>query len=283
MKTSTEQDYQQRIVRTLVFIEEHLDDALELEQVAGVACFSEFHFHRIFRGLVGESLKAYVRRLRLERAARDLKRLDQPITDLAFNAGFESHEAFTRAFSEMFGAPPSAYRAAHRPPPLSPSGAHFEDTLGYHLPLPASQLPAVELKDLPAMRLLFTRHVGPYAEVGRAWGRLMSFAGMRGLFSADMKMIGLVRDDPEITQAEKVRYDACITVGGSVEAQGEFGVVEFAPSRYAVTAHRGPYEGMDTTYRQLYGGWLPSSGYEPADAPAFEQYMNSPQTARPED
>ena len=65
MKPSTEQDYRERIVRTLVYIQQHLDDELELEQVAGVAAFSSFHFHRIFRGLIGETLKEHIRRLRL--------------------------------------------------------------------------------------------------------------------------------------------------------------------------------------------------------------------------
>ena len=281
VKTSTEQDYQQRIVRTLVYIQEHLDDALELEQVAAVAAFSQYHFHRVFRGLVGESLKTYIRRLRLERAARDLKHLGDPITQLAFAAGFENHESFTRAFGEMFGTSPSAYRQAHKPPPQSPSGTHFEDTAGFHFADP--HRPPVKIKDLPRMRLLFLRHVGPYAEVSRAWGRLMSWAGMRGLFGPAMQMIGIVHDDPEITPQDKIRYDAAITVDRKVEPEGEFGAVEFAASKYAVLEHRGPYEAMDAAYRQLYGGWLPRSGYELADAPAFELYLNSPQMARPED
>ena len=98
MKQSTEQDYRERIVRTLVYIQQHLDDDLELDKVAGVAAFSSFHFHRIFRGLVGETLKEHTRRLRLERAARNLKLSAEPITQTALEAGFETHESFTRAF-----------------------------------------------------------------------------------------------------------------------------------------------------------------------------------------
>src|SRR5258708_37929168 len=98
MKPSTEQDYHQRIVRTLMYIQEHLDDALKLDHVAGVAAFSSFHFHRIFRGLVGETMKEYVRRLRLERAARDLKPLDETITQKALQAGFAAPGTFTQAF-----------------------------------------------------------------------------------------------------------------------------------------------------------------------------------------
>jgi len=165
MRPSTAQDYRERIVRTLVYIQEHLDDALELDQVASVAAFSSFHFHRIFRGFVGETLKEYVRRLRLERAARNLKRLDEPIIEIALQAGFETHESFTRAFGDMFGIPPSSYRTAHQPAPESESGTHLDDVSGYHPP-DYGDLPPVEVKELPPMRLVFLRHVSPYNQVG---------------------------------------------------------------------------------------------------------------------
>src|SRR5947209_7922291 len=98
MKPSTEQDYRERIVRVVLHIQRHLDDELDLDRLASVAAFSRFHFHRIFRGMTGETVYAYVRRIRLERAAGQLKHLDQPITEIALNAGFEAHESFTRAF-----------------------------------------------------------------------------------------------------------------------------------------------------------------------------------------
>jgi AraC family transcriptional regulator len=113
MKASTEQDYNERIVRTLGYIQRHLDKELELEDLASAANFSRFHFHRVFHGLVGESVKEYIRRLRLERAAQKLKRQGSPVTDIAFEAGFETHESFTRAFGAMLGVSPSGYRAAH--------------------------------------------------------------------------------------------------------------------------------------------------------------------------
>jgi AraC family transcriptional regulator len=272
MKPSTEQDYHERIVRTLVYLQQHLDDALSLEQVAAVAAFSSFHFHRIFRGLVGETMKEYVRRLRLERAARDLKRLDEPITQIALQAGFETHESFTRAFGDMFGLSPSAYRAAHKPEPDS----------SYHPP-DYGDVPPVEVNDLAPMRLVFLRHVGPYDQVGTTWGRLMTWVGMRGLFGPSMKLLGIVYDDPDVTPPDKVRYEAAVTVSGLVQPEGEFGVVEFPAGSYGVVTHKGPYEELGKTYQKIYGGWLPRSGYRLRDSPAFEQYLNSPQNTKPED
>jgi AraC family transcriptional regulator len=280
MKPSTEQDYHERIVRTLVYIQQHLDDVLKLEQVAAVAAFSSFHFHRIFRGLVGETMKEYVRRLRLERAARDLKRIDEPITQIALQAGFETHESFTRAFGDMFGLSPSAYRTAHKHE--SESGTHLNDASVYHPP-DYGDVPRVEVEDLPAMSLVFLRHVGPYNQVGATWGRLMTWAGMRGLLGPNMKLLGIVYDDPEVTPLDKVRYEAAVAVSRPVQPEGEFGVMELGGGSYAVVTHKGPYEELGKTYQRVYGGWLPKSGRHLRDVPAFEQYLNSPQNTKPED
>ena len=282
MKPSTGQDYHERIIRTLVYIQEHLDDELELEQVAAVAAFSRFHFHRIFRGLAGETLGEYIRRLRLERAARNLKHLGDPITQIALQAGFETHESFTRAFGDMFGISPSAYRAGHRCAPEPDAGAHADDASGYHPP-DYTDIPPVEVRDLPPMRVVFLRHVGPYDQVGATWGRLMAWTGRRGLLGPGMRLIGIVHDDPDVTPPEKVRYDAAVAVSRPVRPEGEFGVMEIAGGSYAVVTHKGPYLGLGKVYQRIYGGWLPGSGRQLRDAPAFEEYLNSPRDTRPED
>ena len=282
MKPTTEQDYRERIVRTLMFIQDHLDDSVDLDQAAAAAACSRFHFHRIFRAFVGESLAEYVRRLRLERAARSLKLHDEPITQIAFSAGFETHESFTRAFNAMFGVSPSAYRTAHSPAPESLSGTHFNDFSGYRPPA-VGEPSAPEIKQLAPMKLVFLRHVGPYSQVGPTWGRLMAWAGPRGLLGPNMKMIGIVHDDPGVTPEEKIRYDAAVAVNRPVAPEGDIGVTDLPGGKYAVFTHMGPYDGLGQAYQQIYGGWLPKNGFQLRDTPAFEQYMNSPQNTRLED
>lgn len=276
MKASTEQDYQARIVRTLVHIQEHLDDSLELEDVAAVAVFSRFHFYRIFRGLVGETLKEHIRRLRLERAARSLKRLDEPVNQIALQAGFDTHESFTRAFGDMFGISPSAYRTAHKPSPETASGIHFGDVSSYHAP-DYGDVSSVEVRELTPMRLVFLRHVGPYNQVGATWSRLIAWVATHGLWGPTIKLIGIVHDDPDITPQGKIRYDAAVRVTGDVQPEGEFGVMDFAGRTYGVVTHKGSYDGLGKTYHRIYGGWLPKSEYQLRDEPAFEHYLNSPQ------
>src|SRR5688572_4447608 len=118
MRSRTEQAYKERLLRVLVYIQQHLDEAIELDDLARVAHFSPYHFHRLFRGMVGESVMEHIRRLRLERAAHRLKLSDQPVTQIAFDAGYETHEAFTRAFRAMFDESPSQFRKTHQALPF---------------------------------------------------------------------------------------------------------------------------------------------------------------------
>ena len=98
MKPRTEQTYNERILGVLVYIQQHLDEAMSRDELARVAYFSPYHFHRVFHGMVGESVKEHVRRLRLERAAHRLKFGDHSVTRIAFDAGYEALESFSRKF-----------------------------------------------------------------------------------------------------------------------------------------------------------------------------------------
>ncbi len=114
MKQDTRQDYEERMLRVLIHLQRNLDRSVSLEELAEVAHFSPFHFHRIFRGMIGESVKAHLRRLRIEKAAWRLVQTDDPIIRIALDAGFESHAAFSRAFKIQMGQSPSDWRKAPR-------------------------------------------------------------------------------------------------------------------------------------------------------------------------
>jgi AraC family transcriptional regulator len=182
----------------------------------------------------------------------------------------------------MFNVSPSDYRAAHKSAPESASGTHLDDVSGYHPPDYGEPLP-IEVKELPSMKIVFLRHVGPYSQVGATWGRLMSWAGMRGLLGPQTRTIGITHDDPDVTPADKVRYDAAVVVNRPVQAEGEFGVTEIPAGKYAVFTHHGPYGTLGGTYQRFFGGWLPKSGQEVRDTEAFEEYLNSPMNTKPED
>ena len=110
MKPDTRSFYVRAVQAAIEHIAGHLDDALELEALARLACLSPFHFHRVFRGMVGETPVEFARRLRLERAAWRLRDKTRAVTEIAFDAGYETHEAFTRAFRAAYSTSPSGFR-----------------------------------------------------------------------------------------------------------------------------------------------------------------------------
>ena len=132
---TTWNDYKERILRVLTHIQEHLDEALDLEELARLACFSSFHFHRIFAAMTGETIADHVRRLRLERAALELRSGAKQVIQVALDAGYEAHEAFTRAFKSAYGVSPTKFRRATGPIAIlaAPSGVHFRPVSYTHL------------------------------------------------------------------------------------------------------------------------------------------------------
>jgi len=120
-------DYKRRLLRVLEYIQQHLDDHLDLEELARVACFSTYHFHRIFTGMMGETIKNHIRRLRLERAAIELRVGTKPIVEVALDSGYEAHEAFSRAFKSAYGVAPVRFRSTKSPIAalVAPSGVHY--------------------------------------------------------------------------------------------------------------------------------------------------------------
>lgn len=270
VRTTTLEDYRERVLRVLLHIQHHLDEPLDLDELAGVAAFSPYHFHRVFRGMVGESVGGHVRRLRLERAAIELKTGDRPVVQVALDAGYGSHEAFTRAFRASFGVAPTEFRERHDPASFEPAE-------------PAEPDMKVEIKQMEPLHVAFVRHTGPYDRCGSAWEKLMTWAGSEGLVGAGTQFIGMCWDDPEITPPERVRYDACVTIDRDVRPSGELGVQEIAGGPYAMTTHFGPYSEFDRTYVKLIGQWAPRSGRELRPLPCLEFYLNSPENTDPED
>src|SRR5262249_34051831 len=149
-----------------------------------VACFSLRHFHRIFRGLIGESIAEHQRRLRLERAARRLRDTDRPILDIALDAGYDSHEAFTRAFRAHFDMAPSEFRT-------TPS-ARVEAFVRAHVD---QAVPAVELRTIAPIRVAYLRHVGSWTGISALFDRLVAWANARGLGAPGMRLFGRCPDD----------------------------------------------------------------------------------------
>jgi len=282
MKDSTRADYEDRLLRTKRYIESHLDEPLSLEELARVACFSPFHFSRIYTAMSGETVMATWRRLRLERAAVALRYGEQSITELAFEAGYETQEAFGRGFRKLTGMSPSTYRSRFR----------FVGGKGLDKKLQARLVDKqtyggdvkmnVGIQKLDDMFVAYVRHVGPYQNCGVAWQTLCGHPDVCAGLGANTLAIGISYDDPDITESNKLRMDACVTVPTGFKAPEGISTQIIEGGEFAVLRHVGSYNGLHACYRFLYGSWLPQSGREPKAAPALEIYRNDPDSV-PED
>jgi len=255
----TRQDYAARIERVLDYLSAHLDRMVDLEHLARIACFSPFHFHRIYHALQGETVADSVRRMRLHRAALDLIDGDEPIARIAVRAGYGSQAAFTRAFRSAYGAPPAAWQARR----AGPYGGRVEIRV---------------TEPIPVMALA---HGGDYAGIGSAFERLNTAAIGRGWVTGATRYIGLYYDDPAVTPAADLRSDACLTAPPGFTGDGDLRPLIVAGGRYAVLLHVGPYAELHRAYAWLYREWLPASGEDPADAPCVEEYLNNPRIVPP--
>jgi AraC family transcriptional regulator len=281
MKTTTLDDYKRRMQRVLNHIRLHLDDPLQLEELAGIACLSPYHFHRVFTGMMGETVKDYVRRLRLERAAAQLGDPALPVIEIALGSGYESHEAFSRAFRQAFGQSPSGFRGAGgSAAAMAPSGAHFGVVKHFRSQRRKFAM-KVAIKRMPPLRVAYLSHLGPYDAVGETWERFTQFLGSQGYLGGNQMILGLCHDDPEVTPPDKIRYDACVTVDDNFAPFDGIGVKTIEGGDYAVATHQGPHNEVGKFYAALYGQWLPRSGREMRNTPAFEVYLNSPDDTEP--
>ena len=281
MKAETRSFYVQVVQRVVEHVAQHLDEALALDLLAARACLSPFHFHRVFRGMVGETPVELARRLRIERAAWQLAHTPLSVTAIAFNAGFETHEAFTRAFRSCYGAPPSDFRrrGVRRIELAATCGVHFAECSVVPPFVPrdsGGRNMKVEITRMPEQRVAAVRHVGPYNQIGEASAAWRDRRPGRLVREPDAAMIALYHDDPEATPADQLRSDAGIGVTSDARLPRELAEQRLPAGRYAKTVHVGEYEKLADIWARFLGEWLPESGERLGSGPSYERYVNDP-------
>jgi AraC family transcriptional regulator len=282
MKPDTRSFYVRAVQAAIEHIARHLDDALELEALARLACLSPFHFHRVFRGMVGETPLELARRLRLERAAWRLRDQRRAVTEIAFDAGYETHEAFTRAFRAAYSTSPRGFRLRTYPRTeiAAACGVHFSDdgVIPAFVPRDSGGTTMeVEIKDMPELRVGAVRHIGPYNQIPKAFERLGAIAGPSGLLRQASDMIAIYHDDPESTPQDQLRSDAAVVVAEGIGLPEGLVEQHIAGGRYARTVHVGPYEQLGDVWARFLGEWIPASGNRIGDGVSYEIYTNTPE------
>ena len=304
------QHYQDRVNRVLDYIAEHLDGELSLTRLSGIACFSPFHFHRIFQAVTGETLNSHVRRVRLERAALLMKTSPRKrITDIALEAGFAGTAEFSRAFKNHFGRTASSW---DRRSPLekskickAPEMLSFHTLEELHRWKSAARNARVRLHRFGAFRYVYSRIYAPYGNTHLVdcYHALTAWLAERRTDIRDVVVIGMSLDDPAITPSENCRYDLGVgfprqpggmlseivrsrrgkaTPLASLPAQSEcdargLSIRDFQPRQIVAFHCVGDLAHVDRAWHYLYRIWLPSGAVEPADLPAMEMFVRLPE------
>jgi AraC family transcriptional regulator len=253
-----------------------------------------FHFHRVFKGITGETLLDFVQRTRLERAARALY-LNQSasVIQIALEYGYENQSSFAKAFKRHFRTSASQWRKSAakvwiqerqkakiaQQSQISKNGKEANPEVWQKLstdraePLPEPGKATV--RDLLDLFVVLRRYIGPYGspQITGVWHELMRWADAKGLIDKDTTSLGVVRDDPFSTQPERCRYDACVAVPGSfTTTDPDYRVETVTGGRYLHYHFVGRSTDVDRAWDRVYREWLPESGYQPDDRPNLELY-----------
>ncbi len=270
MKKTTKDDYIQSIYKVIFYIEQNYNDDLTLEELSFVAGFSKYHFHRIFKSIVGENLSDFIRRVRLSSTTLKLT-TNQKITQIAIDSGYETNASFSKAFKKHFGITPKEFSQKAK---IKKGNKMVEPKI-------------VEMEDID---ILYVRRIGEYQKAAQnAWEVLMPFVYenkikyKKNLMGDEAMMFGIGHDNPHYIEEEKLRYDACISWDDkTVQPEGEIQGKIIDGGKYAMFLHKGAYTELINTYDGV-ADWIVESGVELRDLPIIEKYLNrDPRRTKPE-
>lgn len=291
-RSDTYLEYAARINRVQDYIEQHLAGDLSLDHLAGVSGFSKFHFHRIFRAMTGETLLAYINRLRMEKAiSLLLKNRRMSITQIGLKLGYSETAVFSRAVKRHFGMSATEIRGSFRKnrQPDSKNGqslffkSAYTERITNHLEDVMSVNANIEVKTVDEIQAVYLRYQGPYEGFAPKFqemlGRLYQWAGARELLDDRSVPFTIYHDNYEFTDSDNLRTSVCLVVSKDVKTDGDIGKITIPSGMYAIGhyAIKEPDEHAQA-WDYLYGQWLPNSGYQPDDGYFFDMYLNDPNT-----
>jgi len=264
MKNITYNDYIQRINKVVAYINNHLDETLDLKKLANEAALSDFHFHRIFKALKGEAIGGYITRLRLEATARLLRYTALTIEEIAFNIGYETTASLSKAFKKQYGISPTEYRTN------KDTYIMKKEIINPDLVLKAPKIVILEPKNL-----IYVALTGAYGSLdyGKAYEQLWAVIKAQKLFTKGIESICISYDDPKITEGSLQRSDVCLAIHKPATPQEEVSCKTLAGGKYAVFFYQGSYENLSQVYDTAVR-WVIDQQYTLREEPFFEKYLN---------
>ena len=287
-----EKEYHSRIRKVLAYMQENLAEELPLKKLSAIACFSTFHFQKIFSLYVGESPKQYIMRLRLERIAHYLSLYPAlSIYDASFQCGFSSPSTFIRAFKKYYGTTPEVFRKLTLDE-ISKIGT-LKPHKGKSFDLQSSEFWSLNLineeiaglisemsigvKTIRSLNVAFIdSHLGNEDAIPNTFKALTRRAEPRDLITKDTQFIGVMLDTPFFTKYEKCRFRACISLPEGVSVPKDINTALIPGGKYACYSMKGTIQGIFKSLMVFSHGWLEQSGYQIAEITGFELYDENP-------
>lgn len=285
-------EYTKRIKKVIEYIDSNLDKKILLKDVAKVSHFSEFHFHRIFTGIMAETVNDYISRKRLERAICTLIfKPNVSITEVALENGFSSSANFSKAIKNYFGFSPSEIRNPEKtknskigkifskygkdfnPIHLYPSKVKNKVTTNSIL---QDMNMNVEIKSLENKNICTLASPQGYEaeSIFATWDKLIMWAAAHDIENAKQQRFAFCYDNPTVTPANKCRYEASIVIDDSIAVEQPFQKSIIPAGKYAVLYFKGKPEELINAQLGIYSDWFPTSGFEPDGLPMLERYLN---------
>ena len=252
--------WMERMQHALALLTERLDDPPSLQELADAACCSPFHFHRIWRALVGEPVNRTVSRLRIAAAQQRLRVPGATVTGVAMDGGFGTPQSFARAFRRVAGVSPSEFLASGH----AEIGIAHQSEAGVR----------VELR--PSCTLVALRRTGgAYEKLNALFARVWSWADESGKLGDLEGIYGLPIDDPLSSPIEELRYDACLALGENAHPPEPFRRIALPAGEYAGIRKIGSYDDLEETDQSLIR-WVVASDRTPADFPLVHHFHDDP-------
>ena len=269
-----------KAVRT--YIQSNFNELIEAQDIARIAYYSYRNINRIFNAVYGESIGAYIKRVRLEALAKAVIYTDQTITEIAYDAGYSDLQAFNKAFKALYGCSPLQFRKEE--------DMKKRMWMAFNEPKLEASMKTIEhrIETVPDLSVLYLTYHGKYeaiSEIQDTWRGLLEYADRKQLIDERTLFLGEVLDDESVTPDYKCRYNCSITLARDSDfiPTGFFNIKTIPAQKYAVFTHRGSYESMNDTYEIIYGHWVLANSFELVNRPILEFYLNSPSEVEPKD
>jgi AraC family transcriptional regulator len=258
--------------RVLDYVDQHLDEDLDLETVSRIAAFSKFHFHRQFTATFGLSVHRYVQLARLKRASHRLAAKDaQSVTEIAMDAGYDAPDAFARAFRRRFGQSPSSFRKS---PDWAPWLAAFGplDKARSKLMQITYEPTDVMIRDVPPTPVAVMEHRGDRETLNATIERFIAWRKAAGLSPETSSTFNIFRSERIPENPADYSMDICVGTDRPIDPADQDMKAGVIPGgRCAVLRVVHDTHNLEPAALYLYRDWLPASGEETRDFPVYAQ------------